>query len=173
MNHSSGTGLYERMMGWLAALGILAGVLSLVPLPPSVFGPAPVVPVLKLKKVPTLEMQAVPELETYADITMRPLFNPERKPYADSANYAAAAGPSGSSAGGDLSQYQLVGLVTAGDVQLAMIRKSGGRLLTVKPGDRLDGWSVGTIGPDGVTVSSSGGEKLLAIPKAANGAGTP
>jgi len=161
------------MMVWLAVSGLLVGVVSLVPLPEAVFGPAPVVPAPKIRQVPTLEMQPVPELEAFADITMRPLFNPERKPYADTTSHGSVGVLASSSVTGDLSQYQLVGLVTAGDVQVAMIRRTGGSLLTVKPGDRLGGWSVGAIGPDGVTVSSGGRDQLLAIPKATNSAGTP
>jgi len=172
MNLVSETGLYGRVMGWLVAAGLLAAALSFLPSLQSVFDPSPVTPVMALRKAPPLHVEDVPALEAYADIMARPLFNPERKPYVDAADNAGA-GQAGVSALGDLSLYRLVGLVKAGDVQLALIRKTGGSQSTVKPGDNLDGWSVVRLGPEGVTLSGGGREQLLAIPKATNSAKSP
>lgn len=173
MSVISETGLYGRVMAGIAATGIVAGALAFVPSPLSVFDLFEQVTVPEVKKLPPLKVQAMPALEAFAVLTERPLFNPERLPGAEPAQGDANAGRPGVPALGDLSQYRLVGLAGDSDTQLGLIRKNGGPLITVKPGDSLEGWTVGRIGPHGVSISGGGRKEVLTIPKATNSARSP
>jgi hypothetical protein len=57
--------------------------------------------------------------------------------------------------------------------QLGLVQKAGGSLLTLKPGDTFDGWTVDRIDKNGIAISGGGRKEILAIPKATNAAKSP
>jgi hypothetical protein len=126
---------------------------------------------LEIRNPPPLQLQVLPGLATYEDIANHPLFNPDR--LADPVAKAVAVADAGSATPKDLSQFRLVGLVSDGVTRLALVRKADGGVLTLKPGDNLDGWSVLRINSKGVAITGGGREENLAIPYALNRAKTP
>ena len=166
-------GAFGRVMIGAAVAGLVAGALAFVPSPFGVLDLFQTVPALEIKAPPPLKLQPVPASEFYDLVTLRPLFNPERRP--DPKLAAVAAGSSASAAPtlGDLSQYRLLGLTGDSQIQLALVQKAGGTVMTLKPGDSFDGWTIGRISAAGVAVSGAGRQELLTIPKARNSAVPP
>lgn len=99
-------------------------------------------------------------LEIYRVIFEKPLFNPGRQ--ADPAPVQEQA----KSALPPLSDYRLVGLVLTRGAKLALVeRRNAKQVVTLHPGDELDGRHVESIGEDGVRVSGGPVPELLAIPR--------
>jgi hypothetical protein len=99
--------------------------------------------------------------EDYDAVFERPLFNPGReadpKPPAEAAKSQLPA----------LSEYRLVGIVLMKGVKLGLVeRRSSKQVVTVHPGEALDGRRVGDIEADGIRLSGGAGPEVLAMPRA-------
>jgi hypothetical protein len=68
-----------------------------------------------------------PERKAYPEILQRPIFAPDRQPMLET-----------------MADYSLLGVGIAGPLSTAIVQ-NGGRMMRVKPGDRLAGWRVGSI----------------------------
>jgi len=166
-------GAFGRVMGWVTGLAVLAGCLSVLPSPFGLAGalsrpPAPVV-----RDVGPVTLAPMPTLESYAPLLVRPLFNPARTPDPVSAPVAGPAGTPQGQALGEISQYRVVGIAGDNQTRIALVRKGEGSVLTLRPGDSLDGWTVKAIDGRGVSISGGGRTEILAIPWATNAAPTP
>ena len=98
--------------------------------------------------------------EDYNTVFERPLFNPGRqadpKPPAEAAKSQLPA----------LSEYRLVGIVLMKGVKLGLVeRRSSKQVVTVHPGDALDGRHIDDIGADGIRLSGGTGAEVLAMPR--------
>lgn len=98
--------------------------------------------------------------EDYDQVFERSLFNPGRqadpKPPADAAKSQMPA----------LSDYRLVGIVLMKGVKLGLVeRRSTKQVVTVHPGDALDGRRVDDISADGIRLSGGAAPELLAMPR--------
>ena len=168
-NHGDG---FSRVMGWMAVLGIVCGLLAWLPSPLGLLTGLAPDRVAPLKPVVAPTLAVLEPLEAYEALMQRPLFNPGRVPDPRPAASAAVVAV-GAGATGDVGQYTLVGIAGDARTRVALVRKSDGEVVTVKSGDILDGWLVGTIDARGVSISGGGRREFLAIPRATNGAGTP
>ncbi len=164
-------GAFNRVMIGAAVAGLVAGALAFVPSPFGVLDLFQTAPPLEIKAPPPLKLQPVPASEFYDLVTLRPLFNPDRRP--DPVAATVAAGAIATPTLGDLSQYRLLGLAGDSQTKLALVQKAGGTVMTLKPGDTFDGWTIGRISAAGVAVSGAGRQELLTIPKARNSAAPP
>lgn len=159
---------FRRVLLALLALGFAAMLLAFVPSPASLWHlfDKPIRP--EVKAPPPLKLAAVPPLATFDPITARPLFNTDRKP--DPTPPPPKDAPGTPSSLGDLSQYKLVGMILSRNTQLALVRKTDGPVVTLKPQDTLDGWTVAKIEDNGISLTGGDRTEVLAIPKATNGA---
>ena len=73
-------GAFGRVMIGAAVAGLVAGALAFVPSPFGVLDLFQSVPPLEIKAPPPLKLQPVPVFEVYDLVTLRPLFNPDRRP---------------------------------------------------------------------------------------------
>jgi hypothetical protein len=104
--------------------------------------------------VPRLDL---PPYESFTVIAERPLFDASR--YGE----GSSAGDGGPPA---LSTYRLAGLVLSGSVRLALIeRVPSKQVVTVHPGDTLDGRHVDDVRADGVHLSAGSDAAVLTAPK--------
>lgn len=173
MNLFTAAGAFGRVMGWITGLALLAGCLSFLPSPFGLAGalsppPAPVV-----RDVGPVKLVPMPGLDTYAPLLVRPLFNPARTPDPVSSPVAGPAGTPVAQALGEIAQYRVVGIAGDSQTRIALVRKGEGSVLTLRPGDSLDGWTVKAIDGRGVSISGGGRTEILAIPRATNAAPTP
>lgn len=102
-----------------------------------------------------------PPLQVYAVVSDRPLFNAGRKKDVEApAEVASAAGLP------DLSTYRLAGVVISSQTKIALVEKVASKqVVTVKPGDTLDGRHVDDIEDGSVTLSGTGAVETLSIPQ--------
>ena len=141
-----------------AAVCALALILVLVPSP--VFAPDANI-FSATGNVPTLTRADLdqPPLSAYAAITERPLFNEGRKrDVAPVTVTSAGALPA-------LTSYRLAGVVLSSGTRLALIERIAAKqIVTVKPGDMLDGRHVDDVEDGTVVFSSQGATETLTIP---------
>jgi len=166
-------GSYGRVMVWIGAAGLALGALAFVPSPMALLAAFEAPSKLEIPKHPPLQMQVMPALATYEDIANHPLFNSDRLPDPVAPALPGAAPVAGSTSLGDLSQFRLVGIAGDGVTRLALVQKTGGSMMTLRPGDSLDGWIVSDITAKGVAITGGGRKEFLTIPRAANNAKTP
>jgi hypothetical protein len=137
---------------WLSAAlgaGIVAFVAAFVPSPLRVLGWFEKAETIEVVKPPPLALREMGPASRFASIEARPLFNEGRKP--DPAGRASVPKGAPSLAGGELSEYRLVGIVADNVTQRAIVER-GGAVSRVGPGDSLGGWRVEKIDAAGVTV---------------------
>jgi len=141
-----------------AAMGLLA--LLLVLLPATLFSGGAATTSVTLPREPKLAAVEIPPFREFEDVIDRPLFNPARAP--DPLPPAQAA----KSALPALADYRLVGIVLMKGTKLALVeRKQAKQVVTLHPGDELDGRRVENIGSDGVELSGGPVRELLAMPR--------
>lgn len=160
----------RKFFAGLTAAGLFAAMVAFVPSPFTLFDFFEEPPVPEVKAPPPLRLVPPPSLASFDGIAARPLFNVDRRPDplpppAEAAKPAIAMG--------DLSQYRVVGTVRDNQRQLGLVQKAGASLLTLKPGDTFDGWTVEKIDRSGIAISGGGRKEILAIPKATNAAKSP
>lgn len=160
----------RKVLLGIAAAGLLAAMVAFVPSPFGLFDLFQKPPVPEVKAPPPLRLPPTPPLASFDAIAARPLFNVDRKPD-PSPPQPEAAKPAITL--GDLTQYRVVGTVRDDQRQLGLVQKSGGLLLTLKPGDTFEGWTVDKIDRSGIAISGGGRKEVLAIPKATNAAKSP
>ncbi len=170
MNVLADIGGAQKFLALIGALGLAAAVVAFFPSPLRVFDLFDAPQAAEVKAPPTLVMAPMPAIGTFDAIAERPLFNADRKP--DPLPPPPEA-PKPAIVLGDLAQYRLVGFTGDRHTQLALVQKTGGQLLTLRPGDAFEGWTVVRIGVDGVAISGGDRKELLAIPKAQNRAQSP
>ncbi len=138
---------------WLSAFlgaGIVTFVAAFVPSPLQLFAAFDAPAVIEVGKLPQLAMREMAPASQFAAIEARPLFNEGRK--ADPAGGRAGGVQSATPAGGELSEYRLVGIVADSVTQRAIVERAGGTTMRVGPGDRLGGWRIEKIDAGGLTV---------------------
>ncbi|MCE9524161.1 MAG: hypothetical protein K8S25_17215 [Alphaproteobacteria bacterium] len=162
--------LVRKMAAGVAAVGFAAMVLAFVPSPLRLLDLFDRPPVPEVKAPPALKLAPMPPLAAFDVIAARPLFNADRKP--DPVPPPPEA-PKPAIVLGDLTQYRLVGTVRDANRQLALVQKTGAQLLTLKPGDVFEGWTIDKIDDKGVAISGGDQKQVLAIPKANNRAQSP
>lgn len=160
----------RKVLLGLSAAAIAAMVIAFIPSPFAILDLFESPPVFEVKEPPPLKLPPMPELAAFDEITARPLFNADRKPDPlppppEAAKPAIVLG--------DLAQYRLVGTIRASGTQLALVQKTGAPLLTLKPGDTFEGWTIEAIDDRGVAISGGERREILAIPKAINRVQTP
>lgn len=160
----------RRALLGAGAAGLLAAAIAFVPSPFGLLDLFERPPVLEIKAPPPLRLTAAPPVASFDVITARPLFNAERKP--DPLPPPPEAAKPGVALG-DLAEYRVVGTVRDDTKQLGLVQKAGGSLLTLKPGDTFEGWTVDKIDRNGIAISGGGRKEVLAIPKATNAAKSP
>lgn len=161
---------FHNAMMVVGTAGIVAAFVAFVPSPWGLFDLFSPLPQLEVHAPPPLRMKEIPAIETFAMIAERPLFNADRK--ADPLPPPPEAEKPAVSLG-DTAQYHLLGVTGDRWTQRALVQKAGGALLTLKPGDTFDGWTVGKIDAVGVAISGGDRKAILAIPKATNRAQSP
>ena len=170
MNVFAGIGVGQRILAVTAAAGLTAAVIAFFPPPLRVLDLFDTPPAPEIKAPPPLVMAPMPALATFDAIAERPLFNADRKP---DPLPPPPEPPKPAIVLGDLTQYRLLGITGDRQTQRALVQKAGGSLLTLKPGDVFEGWTVDSIGASGVAISGGARKEILAIPKAQNRAQSP
>lgn len=153
---------------WLSAFlgaGIVTFVAAFVPSPLQVFAAFDPPAVIEVGKLPRLAMREMAPPSQFAAIEARPLFNEGRKadPAGGRAGGVQGAAPA---AGGELSEYRLVGIVADSVTQRAIVERAGGTTLRVGPGDRLGGWRIEKIDTSGLTVRQGSQSVRIVMSKA-------
>jgi general secretion pathway protein N len=142
-----------------AASGLMAAIAVLLPSWVIVEPPPPEPPVAVPAPI------VVGPATEYAAISMRPLFNIERRRDPPPPPPAPPKPPPLPSVG----NYRLVGLILSPDLRMALVmRRQDGREVQLREGDALDGWTVKEINATGVRLSGAGAATELTIPKAAS-----
>lgn len=98
---------------------------------------------------------AVADVPEYPQVLMRPLFAPTRS--------GDETGADATSASVQLSDFSVVGVAIGRGLATAVVRGPGGETRTLRPGDRLLGWTVTAIGRDAVALASNGRTKDLPV----------
>ncbi|MGE5146252.1 MAG: hypothetical protein ACM3N5_05855 [Candidatus Eiseniibacteriota bacterium] len=89
-------------------------------------------------------------LAAYGEVVARPLFNRTRRPIADKAEGPLAGGPGGP-------PLRLIGIVVDADGPTAFLKmKDGPKILRVKQGGTVEGWTVESIDGNSVTLARGG-----------------
>lgn len=150
------TPLFATALG-LAGAGAVTLFLTIMPSGPAVpyVAEAPSADSIPIEKPVGLSL---PSLSHYAVIAERPLFNRGRLkdvqlPLPSAAPPKPALPP--------LSDYKLVGLLLSGEMQRALVARGSGDVVTLKPGDNLDGRTVRAIAAKGVSLTGEGHEETL------------
>lgn len=170
MNLFAAIGVGQRAIVIFGVAGLAAAMIAFVPSPMSLIDLLETPAVPEVKAPPPLVMATMPKISAFDGVAERPLFNADRKP--DPLPPPPEA-PKPAIALGDLTQYRLIGVTGDRQTQRALVQKSGGPLLTLKPGDAFEGWKVETIGAAGVAISGGDRKEILAIPKAQNATQSP
>lgn len=149
---------------------ILAALIAFVPLPLHLLDLFETPPLPVVNEPPPLRLAPMPAITIFDAIADRPLFNVDRKPDPlppppEPAKPLVVLG--------DLTQYRVVGVTGDSETQRALVQKSGGPSLTLKPGDAFEGWTVEKIDLTGVAIAGGDRKEILAIPKAQNRAQSP
>jgi hypothetical protein len=143
----------------LASCALLALVLVLLPslvLPPDAGIAAPA----DAKILTRGDLLQLP-LASYAAISERPLFNEGRRKDPAQA-LADASTPTGLPG---LDTYRLAGIVISSATRLALVERIASKqIVSVKPGDTLDGRRVEDVEEDNVVFSGAGGVETLSMP---------
>ena len=160
----------RKALAAIAAAGALAAVVAFVPSPLGLIDLFAKPPVLEVKAPPDVKLRAMPPIAAFEEIAARPVFNADRKPDPIPPPPEAAKPVSTL---GDLAQYRVLGTIRGGEMQLALLAKSGGAVLTVKPGDTFEGWTIDKIDDAGISISGGERKEVLTIPKANNAAKSP
>jgi hypothetical protein len=163
-------GAGQRVLAIAGAVGLATAMLAFIPSPVGLLYLLDTPPVPQVKAPPPLVMAPVPAITTFDAIAERPLFNAGRK--SDPVPPPPEA-PKPAIVLGDLTQYRLFGITSDRQTQRALVQKVGGPLLTLKPGDAFEGWTVDGISMSGVAISGGDRKEVLAIPKARNAAQSP
>lgn len=147
---------------------------AFIPSPLRFFTSLETAPTPEVKAPPELKMAAMPPAETFAEIVQRPLFNENRLPDPARAQATADTGDGSTApAASDLSQFKLVGVITASSIRIALVQRAGGETKRVRAGDTIDGWRIEKIDVSGVTASDGNRSARLVIPRAQNAAANP
>jgi hypothetical protein len=146
------------VLGTAAGFGILAFLAAL--LPATLFVRDTVSAKSAVPNVSSLPMADIRPFEDYKEIFAKPVFNPGRQadpqPPAEAAKNQLPA----------LSDYRLVGIVIMKDTKLGLVeRRSSKQVVTVHPGDALDGRRVDDVTQDGIHLSGGATRELLAMPR--------
>ena len=170
MNLFTGLTPTRKGLAATAGAGFVAMVAAFVPSPFGVLDLFAKPPTIAVAAPPPLKLAPPLPITAFDAIAARPLFNADRKPDPlppppEAAKPAVTLG--------DLTQYRLIGTVRDDRKQLGLVQKSGGSMLTLKPGDTFEGWTVEKIDNRGIAISGGGRNEVLAIPKAANAAKSP
>ena len=107
---------------------------------------------IRPQSLPAVDLDALT-----AAIRERPLFTPGRRPLGPTMSAptsVAEAGLSGITA-------RLLGLMTQPGERQALFARDGEKPFTAKSGDEIDGWTVASIEPDSVVMTSALGERTL------------
>lgn len=160
MNLSGRPPLLTMISAFAATVGLIA--LIMVLLPTAIFGSGAPVSSVTPPHVPSIAQLDLPAFEAFNDIIDRPVFNPGRapdpQPPAEAAKSALPA----------LSDYKLVGLVLTKGTKIALVeRRQAKQIVTLHPGDEIDGRHVEDIGSDGVHLSGGPVRELLSMPRIA------
>ena len=100
-----------------------------------------------------------PPITAYAVIADRPLFNVGRKKDVAPLPVAVATLPA-------LTSYRLAGIVLSSQTRLALVEKIPSKqIVTLKPGDMLDGRHVDDVEEGTVVFSAQGATEILTIPR--------
>lgn len=161
---------FRRAMAVIGAVGVVAALIAFVPSPLRLLDLLAARPVVEVKAPPPLRLKPMPQISSFDAIAERPLFNADRKP---DPLPPPPEPPKPAIVLGDLTQYRLLGLTGDRLTQRALVQKSAGPLLTLKPGDTFEGWRVDKIDAAGVAISGGDRKEVLAIPKAPNRAQSP
>jgi len=140
----------------LLAVAVLLGALALWPFLPA-RDPAPLRPAAAAAEPPTLAV--LPPIGQFAAIAERPLFSPSRRP--------VAVEKSGVVAGGLATRYRVLGVMSVGHEQRALLIE-GTHRRELGIGDRLEGYTVARIEQDRVVLTSPAGEAVLLLRPAAD-----
>lgn len=170
MNTITGMTRGRRILAAVGAAGVAAALLAFVPSPLNVLDLFAKPPTPDVKLPPPLRLVPVPAIETFDEIAARPLFNEDRRP---DPLPPPPEPPKPLIVLGDLTQYKLIGVTGDKATQRAIIQKSGGQPMMIKPGDTFEGWTVDKIDGAGVAISGGDRKEILAIPKAQNRAQSP
>jgi hypothetical protein len=143
----------------LAALALLGALLLALSLAPTLVA-APDTPKPRATaEVYLPDIDQVP-LARYAVIGAKPLFAPDRR------TETAGATPGTANGQPSLADYRLTGVIISKDVRLALVeRMASHQVVTVRPGDDLDGRHVNDISADGVELRDAHGVTMLSVPK--------
>lgn len=140
-----------------AALGLLALLLVVTPSVASWgWGGSSISMAAEPPRLPQFETQS---LATYAAIGERPIFNPghAKDPLPPPPEMAKPQLPS-------LDNYRLAGLVISPNVHIALIERRGNsQVMSLRPGENLDGRTVVDVQEKGVTLMADGHEEMLTI----------
>ena len=94
-------------------------------------------------------------LATYAAVTERPLFNQSRRP---------PAAPVGAAPGELQRNFSVAGIMLSGAERIALVQQGGEKkLLSVREGQSLGGWTVRSIAADRVVLVGRDGEIALPL----------
>lgn len=101
-------------------------------------------------------------LETFSDITERPLFRQDRRPYVAE---APAEPKQPRDTGSDITaQITLSGVVIDDDERIALIeRKQDKKLQQLRQGDTFNGWTLDQIRPDDITMQKGQESRQIAL----------
>lgn len=170
MNPFGELGTFAKGAAMIGAAGFAAMVLAFVPSPLRALELFERRPVVEIKAPPPLKLTAAPPATVFAAIAARPLFNIDRKP---DPVPPPPEPPKPAIVLGDLSQYRVEGVVASSETQLALVRKVGAQLLTLKQGDTFEGWKIEKIDASGVSISGGDRSEVLTTPRAKNRAQSP
>jgi len=94
---------------------------------------------------------------SYAEVEARPLFRPDRRPPATQEADPPAAQTQA------LERYAVLGIIAAPARATALIREPSGKVVHLRAGQALDGWTLVTITPKGLVFTSGGRTQELAF----------
>ena len=151
---------------WIAlGSGIVAFIAAFVPSPLQALSLFDKAETVSIVKPPPLAMREMPAAAAFEEIVARPLFNEGRRadPVTHNVGSVQASAPA---AGGDLSEFRLVGLVVDSVTQRAIVERAGAGTLRVGPGDSLGGWRIEKIDSNGITARKDSQSVRIVMPKA-------
>jgi general secretion pathway protein N len=98
---------------------------------------------------------APPQTPAYAAILAAPLFAPDRKPGPDD-DVSAAGGPT-------MTGYAALGVATSRTAASAVVSTPAGKVVTVKRGEIIDGWTLAELTPTKLTFEQKGARHELIV----------
>jgi hypothetical protein len=146
---------------WLAVVAVLLSVIVL-----QLTGHASVLPT-EAKQTPRpapslpdfapLEISLLTSPQIIDDIVARPLFSESRRPSKQARTKRSAHAVAVSAS------LTLIGILSHGPLEIALIRHSEHGLLRVQPGQTIDAWRVDTVAPDRVHLSDDDAKLWLKV----------